>query len=76
MNTIEQWHKDPMALIGKRLDVLLCEDNTQHKGMLIGIVGLTVNDEVISENMPQIKLEDGRIVHGVECWWTLESESE
>lgn len=31
---------------------------------------LEETDEVLSENFPTITLDDGRIVNGMECWWS------
>lgn len=31
---------------------------------------LEETDEVLSEHFPTITLDDGRIVNGMECWWS------
>ena len=31
---------------------------------------LEETDEVLSEHFPTITLDDGKIVNGMECWWS------
>ena len=63
-----------VADIGTRVRCLL-NDDTEHFGEVVRLETLEVEEDdgttwVLSPNHPVIRLEDGREVLGIECFWT------
>jgi hypothetical protein len=56
---------------GTKLRVMLCGTEEITTGILLNIYHpkLMRNDWDIGFNMPKIRLKDGRIVYGSQCWW-------
>jgi hypothetical protein len=52
------------------VDVLLVEDDTRHSGTVVATMTVWIGDELQIDNVPSIRLDDGRTVFGYECWWT------
>jgi len=61
-----------VAKVGMNVDVIIEASDPSVRGTIIKVEQLIVEetDEVLSENLPIIKTLDGRIVTGMECWWT------
>lgn len=61
----DRWHDDPASFVGARVDVILVDGWERHAGTL---------DRLECDHYPIIRLDDGREVGGMACWWTPEGE--
>ena len=68
------WMDDPDAWVGMAVDIVLVTDESTHTGVIEAVTGLTVNDTVVSRDYPHIRLDDGRMIGGLDCWWTKRDE--
>ncbi len=64
------WKDHPETWPGLAVDLVLVAGDTRHTGTIVTVASLTVGDEVLCDNVPTIKIDDGRTIHGYECWWT------
>lgn len=64
--------KQRKYLTGSPVRVILCDKNQTHTtGTLLTDYDA---DNAFESEHPRIRLKDGRIVHGYECWWIPEGE--
>lgn len=59
--------------VGMKIHAILVEgDGYPAHGTITNVEPLILEetDEVLSEHFPAITLDDGRIVNGMECWWS------
>lgn len=68
-----EWRNDPKRFIGLPLDVLLVDDKTRHAGKIVRLESIDVLGETV-DGYPVIRLDDGREVGGMECWWIPANE--
>jgi hypothetical protein len=66
----DNWIDHPTTWPGMRVDVEICKDLSVHKGVVDRLETLTVDGEPFLNNYPIIRLDDGREIGGIECWWT------
>jgi hypothetical protein len=67
----------PFAVVGKRVKAYVVCDSEPFdaRGEIIRIETLTLDTgEVITDTYPIIRLDDGREIGGVDCWWTEDWE--
>lgn len=69
------WEHNPETWVGMDVDVVLCADDTRHKGTITTLISMWCGGELLTDSMPFIKLNDGRTVQGIECWWTKDDPS-
>ena len=67
------------AKVGMRVYVNVVgddEDGDPIYGTITNVEPIIVEETgyVLSEHFPTIKLDDGRIVNGMECWWSSVNE--
>lgn len=59
--------------VGMKIRAILVEGDGQTvHGTITNVEPLILEetDEVLSEHFPTITLDDGKIVNGMECWWS------
>lgn len=59
------------AEAGMRVSVIVVDDDVKVEGTITTVEPLIVEETcyVLSEHFPTIKLDDGRTVNGMECFW-------
>lgn len=63
--------------VGMKIHAILVEgDGYPMHGTITKVEPLILEetDEVLSEHFPTITLDDGKIVNGMECWWSPANE--
>lgn len=61
-------------IVGARVRVILVADDREHVGTLTGMTRV-LNGRTAIVDCPEITLDDGRVIDGMECWWAPEDEA-